>query len=70
MDSIDEERIREIVRDELTKFAPLKRKRAPNKWQLFLKDCTKEQPEDLSYPEKVKACSVKYRETKNPNNNQ
>lgn len=63
---VDEHRVREIVREELANFKPKKReKRPPNKWQLFLKECTKEQPKDFSYPEKVKACSVKYREKKN-----
>ena len=62
---INEDRIREIVRDELANFSPPKRKRAPNKWQIFLKECTREQDGGLSYTEKVKACSAKYKEKKN-----
>lgn len=64
MDLTDENRIREIVKEELANFGPPKKKRAPNKWQIFLKQCAKEQSGDLSYPEKVKACSVKYKENK------
>ncbi len=62
LDNMDEDRIREIVREELANFNPPKKKRAPNKWQIFLKQCTKE--EQGSYPEKVKACSIKYKEKK------
>jgi len=64
MDLTDESRVREIVREELSSFTPQKKKRAPNKWQIFLKECAKAQSGDLSYPEKVKACSVKYKESK------
>ena len=68
MNDIDEGRIRDIIKEELANFSPPKRKRAPNKWQVFLKDCVKEQDGGLSYPEKVKACSVKYKEKKKENN--
>lgn len=72
IDSTDEIRIREIVKEELAGINPPKKKRAPNKWQIFLKDCAKNEP-GSNYPEKVKACSVKYREKKNngqlPDNN-
>lgn len=64
MNLTDENRIREIVKEELTNFSPQKKKRAPNKWQLFLKECTKEQTGDLSYTDKVKVCSAKYKENK------
>ncbi len=65
MDLADENRIREIVREELANFTPQKKKRAPNKWQIFLKTCTKSQPDNLSYPEKVKQCSAIYKKDKN-----
>jgi len=68
MEIIDENRVREIVKDELANFAPQKKKRAPNKWQIFLKDCVKEQAGELQYTDKVKACSVKYKEKKNNGN--
>jgi len=68
MDLTDESRIREIVREEIINFSP-KKKRAPNKWQLFLKDCVKKQDNELKYTEKVQLCSVEYRETKSSNNN-
>lgn len=66
---MEEDRIREIVREELATFNPPKKKRAPNKWQVFLKDCVKTQDNGLLYTEKVKACSVKYKENKNSNSN-
>lgn len=69
MEVIDENRVRDIVRDELANFTPQKKKRAPNKWQIFLKDCVKEQDKGLAYTDKVKACSVKYKENKNGTKN-
>ena len=64
MDLTDENRIREIVKEELANFSPPKKKRAPNKWQVFLKQCAKEQTEDIPYTDKVKTCSIKYKENK------
>lgn len=69
MEAIDENRIREIIREELTTFSPQKKKRAPNKWQVFLKNCAPEQDKELPYTEKVKLCSVKYKEKKNEEKN-
>lgn len=68
MNLIDENRVREIVQEELANFTPPKKKRAPSKWQLFLKDCVKEQDSGLAYIEKVKKCSVEYKEKKKENN--
>ncbi len=73
MEIIDENRVREIVKDELANFAPQKKKRAPNKWQIFLKTCAQTQDKELPYTEKVKKCSVIYNENKkngivNPDN--
>lgn len=65
MDIMSEDRVREIIKEELTNFTPPKKKRAPSKWQIFLKDCVKEQAEELQYTDKVKACSAKYKENKN-----
>lgn len=64
MNLTDENRIREIVQEELANFTPQKKKRAPNKWQVFLKGCANEQPKDIPYFDKVKACSAKYKEGK------
>lgn len=69
MDLSDENRIREIVKEELANFTPQKKKRAPNKWQVFLKECAKEQSTDLSYPEKVKKCSAIYKKNKENSTN-
>lgn len=69
MEITDENRIREIVKEELANFIPQKKKRAPNKWQVFLKDCVKEQTGEIPYTDKVKMCSVKYKEKKNNGNN-
>lgn len=66
---IDENRVRDIIKEELANFSPPKKKRAPNKWQVFLKDCVKTQDSGLAYPEKVKACSVIYKGNKNGNSN-
>lgn len=68
METTEENRIREIVREELTNFTPQKKKRAPNKWQIFLKDCVKEQAGEIPYTDKVKKCSVIYKEKKNNGN--
>jgi hypothetical protein len=65
MEVLDENRVREIVKDELANFTPPKKKRAPNKWQVFLKNCAQEQDKELPYTDKVKICSVKYKENKN-----
>ena len=43
-----------------------KKKRQPNKWQLFLKGCLKEQPNG-GLGEKVTACGVQYRGLKEKN---
>jgi len=66
MDTVDEERIREIAREEIANSVPVKKKgnRKPNKWQVFLKECSPRQSQDLSMGEKVKACSVQYKEIK------
>lgn len=64
MEVTDENRIREIIKDELANFTPQKRKRAPNKWQVFLKDCVKEQAGEIPYTDKVKECSVIYKKNK------
>lgn len=69
MESIDENRVRDIVREELVNFTPQKKKRAPNKWQTFLKECVKEQEGEIPYMDKVKACSAKYKESKNKDSN-
>jgi hypothetical protein len=62
---MDENQIRAIVREELSNFSPPKKKRAPSKWQTFLKDCAKRQPEELVYTDRVKLCSIEYKDLKN-----
>ena len=69
METIDENRVRDITREELANFTPQKKKRAPNKWQIFLKECAREQDKELPYTDKVKVCSIKYKENKNKNSN-
>ena len=64
MTEISEDRMREIIREELSNFSPQKKKRAPNKWQSFLKNCAREQDKELPYTDKVKVCSAKYKENK------
>ena len=41
-----------------------KRKREPNKWQLFLGHCFQTQDKGLAMTEKVSACGIQYRELK------
>lgn len=65
---MDETRVREIIREELSNFTPPKKKRAPNKWQLFLKECVPRQDKDIKYTEKVQLCSAEYRNSKGTNN--
>ncbi len=62
---MDETQVRAIIREELANFSPQKKKRAPSKWQQFLKDCTKKQPGELVYTDKVKLCSIEYKDAKN-----
>jgi len=70
MNPEEEENVRKIVRDELTKSnngnngSSTKKKRGPSKWQLYLKDCLKEQPKELALGDRVKGCSVEYKNVK------
>ena len=66
--TMEEERIREIAREEIANAIPAKEKgkRKPNKWQLFLKECTPKHS-DVPIGERVKACSAEYREIKKTN---
>lgn len=41
-----------------------KSKRAPSKWNLFLKECSQNQPKELSLGERTKLCSVEYKQVK------
>lgn len=41
-----------------------KKKRQPNKWQIYLKGCLKDQPKDSGLGERVSACSVTYKDIK------
>jgi len=43
---------------------PIKIKREPNKWQLFLKSCISGQPKSAGMGEKVTACSIQYKDLK------
>lgn len=42
-------------------------KRKPSKWQLYLKECMPNQSSGIPFPDKVTACSVKYKEIKAKN---
>lgn len=44
-----------------------KKKRGPNKWQIFLKGCMPNQSKDLPMTDKVSACGIQYRELKEKN---
>lgn len=71
---INENLIRKIVLEELNKKTDeialafnnenikkvKKEKRPPNKWNIFLGECSKRQPKDKTMGEKAKACSVEY----------
>jgi hypothetical protein len=65
----DEECIRTIVREELSK-APIMQSEQPKKtkkkstWNIFLADCTKKQPKGTPLGDRTKACSVEYKELK------
>lgn len=41
-----------------------KPKRAPSKWNTFLKGCIPKEPKDMGMGEKVSACGIQYRELK------
>lgn len=72
MNPEEEENVRKIVREELTKSnngnnnngSSGKKKKGPNKWQLFLKDCLKEQPKGTALGDRVKGCSIEYKNIK------
>lgn len=68
MNPEEEENVRKIVREELAKSGnngnSQKKKRGPNKWQLYLKDCLKEQPKEAALGDRVKGCSVEYKNIK------
>lgn len=44
-----------------------KKKRPPNRWQLYLSSCLKEQPKGSGLGEKVSSCSIQYRDLKTNN---
>ena len=66
----DEECIRGIVREELSKMPttqtdqPKKAKKKSN-WNIFLADCTKKQAKGTPLGDRAKACSIEYKELKN-----
>lgn len=69
MNPEEEENVRKIVREEMAKSggnngSSGKKKRGPNKWQLYLKDCLKEQPKEAPLGDKVKGCSIEYKNIK------
>ncbi len=65
----DEECVRNIVKEELSKFQPQKSSNKGNKkksnWNIFLADCTKRQPNGTPLGDRAKACSIEYKELKN-----
>ena len=65
----DEECIREIVREELSKMSPMqndapKKTKKKSTWNIFLSDCTKRQPNGTPLGDRTKACSIEYKELK------
>lgn len=66
----DEECIRGIVQEELSKLSTLqsdkqsdkpKKTKKKSTWNIFLADCTKRQPEGTPLGDRTKACSVEYK---------
>lgn len=65
----DEECIRGIVREELSKVSPMqydspKKTKRKSNWNIFLSDCTKRQPQGTALGDRTKACSIEYKELK------
>jgi hypothetical protein len=70
----DEECIRSIVKEELSKLHTMqsdtqsntpKKTKKKSAWNIFLSDCTKRQPEGTPLGDRTKACSIEYKELKN-----
>jgi hypothetical protein len=65
----DEECVRSIVREELSKEATMqtdspKKTKRKSAWNIFLADCTKKQPKGTPLGDRTKACSIEYKELK------
>lgn len=65
----DEECIRGIVREELSKMSPMqndapKKTKKKSQWNIFLAVCTKKQPQGTPLGDRTKACSIEYKELK------
>jgi len=65
----DEECIRTIVREELSKMPNTqedqpKKTKKKSTWNMFLADCTKKQPKGTPLGDRTKACSIEYKELK------
>lgn len=65
----DEECIREIVREELSKMPAIqtdqpRKAKKKSTWNIFLADCTKKQPKGTPLGDRTKACSIEYKELK------
>lgn len=68
----DEECVRTIVKEELSKLPTMqsetntpKKTKRKSTWNIFLSDCTKRQPEGTPLGDRTKACSIEYKELKN-----
>lgn len=62
----DEECIRGIVQEELSKLPTLqsekpKKTKRKSTWNIFLAECTKRQPEGTPLGDRTKACSIEYK---------
>jgi hypothetical protein len=65
----DEECVRGIVREELSKMPVIqndtpKKTKKKSTWNIFLSDCTKRQPQGTALGDRTKACSIEYKELK------
>jgi hypothetical protein len=65
----DEECVRTIVREELSKMPAIqtdqpKKAKKKSAWNIFLADCTKKQPKGTPLGDRAKACSVEYKDLK------
>lgn len=63
----DEECIRRIVKEELVNFqspkSPKKEKKK-SQWNMFLSDCSKKYPKEMTIGDRAKACAIEYKEYK------
>jgi len=60
---LTEERVREIVREEIEKIG-VKGRRKPNQYNLFIKKCLQEIEKEGAIQERFRRCVMRYKEEK------